>query len=838
MKENKEKIITIPLEKILPNRFQPRIKFSEESILNLADSIKEHGILQPIIVRTIGDKYEIVAGERRYKATVLAGLKEIPALLFDINDKDSAEVALIENVQRKDLSPIEEAISYKKILDMGYLTQSDLASKIGVSQSAVANKIRLLNLCDDVQEALLDEKISERHARSLLKIDDIDIQAQMLKRILSKKLTVRALDEEIDYYQKNNKFKDVDNQEKISETNVSPVIEIKNTSVEKESKMIESYDNKNAEVIKTKDNEESKEIENQETKENESKEYDFKIEKDKSIFEDISVENISSEEDSSEESIDEEQGENDNDMNNNLLNMNEDINYNTLKNTNGTQGKFFMNTEESKPEETKEEKSIFNFENSNTGGNIFSDLMAPQGSKNLFRPGTTQESVIPTSTDEPKNEPVSSNSTPNVSSMFENLMGVSTSSSEEIDKDTFNKFMDPAFVDGEQHDASNDSANINSNVFSKFLNNDEEEKKNSEESVKSSESNNNGVGNIFQNLLRKNDTVEPPKEDVKEDIPEEPKSNVSIFSNVFDKKEEIKQYESVSEISNNSAILESQNEEISTENSSLVPSSEVVEESNEEVKSDVDIFGNSETEKKPDLLAPMSNDSNEKQISLTPSFEDIKIEEPSAESSTSISNDLSSLSPMHNNVESSLEDETIENPSNNEKISINSEVLTSDETLAEENNVKTEETNEENLVSFNTTKPIFVTASSDESVSSMPTSPIINVPEEVEEKEETVELPEPAPVVTNLEIDEPDEEVEEDINNMIGNQPIIVTDYNKQYDPVIPDVGPQVEKIDFKKILSLIRELSETIEKCGYEIDTDEIDLQDKYQVIFNINKQ
>lgn len=195
MKEEK-KVIDIQLDDILPNRFQPRIRFDEDAINELAESIKEHGVIQPIVVRPIADKYEIIAGERRYKASVMAGMKTIPALVTNLDDKESAEIALIENVQRQDLTPIEEAVSYKKILDMGYLTQNQLADKLGKDQSTVANKLRLLNLDDEVQEALLNEKISERHARSLLKLGHKD-QRELLHQIISKRLTVRKTDEEI-----------------------------------------------------------------------------------------------------------------------------------------------------------------------------------------------------------------------------------------------------------------------------------------------------------------------------------------------------------------------------------------------------------------------------------------------------------------------------------------------------------------------------------------------------------------------------------------------------------------------------------------------------------------
>ena len=168
--ENEKKVLELNLDDILPNRFQPRIKFDESAINELAESIKEHGVIQPIIVREIGDKYEIIAGERRYKASVLAGKTTIPAIITNLSDRESAEVALIENVQREDLSPIEEAVSYRKILDMG-LTQEQLADKLDHNQSTIANKLRLL-IEEEVQEALLNNKISEEHARSLLRLHD------------------------------------------------------------------------------------------------------------------------------------------------------------------------------------------------------------------------------------------------------------------------------------------------------------------------------------------------------------------------------------------------------------------------------------------------------------------------------------------------------------------------------------------------------------------------------------------------------------------------------------------------------------------------------------------
>ena len=214
MMETRKQVIELNIDDVLPNRFQPRIKFNEEAINELSKSIKEHGVIQPIVVRPIGDKFEIIAGERRYKASRMAGKTTIPAIITDLNDKDSAEVALIENVQRENLTPIEEAISYKKILDMGYITQDALASKLGKTQSTVANKLRLLNLDDDVQEALLNEQISERHARSLLKLSDKNDQKTMLERIKKERLTVRRADEEIEKMLSGN----INNQEQSSST--------------------------------------------------------------------------------------------------------------------------------------------------------------------------------------------------------------------------------------------------------------------------------------------------------------------------------------------------------------------------------------------------------------------------------------------------------------------------------------------------------------------------------------------------------------------------------------------------------------------------------------------
>ncbi len=193
---NSEKIYYIPVEDILPNRFQPRLAFDEKELNNLANSIIKYGVIQPIVLRKISDKYEIIAGERRYKAACLAGLKKIPAIINNTDDNTSAEIALLENLQRKNLTVIEEAQSYKKLIDKGF-TQEDIANKLSVSQSSIANKLRLLNLPKEVRDALLYSKISERHARTLLSLDSEDLQKSLLERIINERLTVKQTEDEV-----------------------------------------------------------------------------------------------------------------------------------------------------------------------------------------------------------------------------------------------------------------------------------------------------------------------------------------------------------------------------------------------------------------------------------------------------------------------------------------------------------------------------------------------------------------------------------------------------------------------------------------------------------------
>lgn len=195
--DTEKKVLQVPIEDIIPNRFQPRLAFDDAALQELAESIKVHGIIQPLVLRRMEDKYEIVAGERRYRAAKIAGLTSVPAILTVLNDNESAEVAIVENVQRKDLTSIEEARSYKVLLDQGTMSQEELANKMGLSQSAISNKLRLLNLAIEVQDAIINEKISERHARSLLKLKTHDDQRKLLNKTITERLTVKQLEEEI-----------------------------------------------------------------------------------------------------------------------------------------------------------------------------------------------------------------------------------------------------------------------------------------------------------------------------------------------------------------------------------------------------------------------------------------------------------------------------------------------------------------------------------------------------------------------------------------------------------------------------------------------------------------
>lgn len=187
--QNKQ-VQDLPIAQLHPNRYQPRRTFSEESIKQLAQTLDEEGLLQPIIVREDGEGYEIVAGERRYRAAKSLGWEKIPAIVNNLSDAQTASLALIENLQRENLNPIDEALAYQELMKINNLTQTQLAQNIGKSQSYVANKLRLLKLAPSVQQSLAQGQISARHGRALLALD-VDQQGRLLKEILDKDLSVK-----------------------------------------------------------------------------------------------------------------------------------------------------------------------------------------------------------------------------------------------------------------------------------------------------------------------------------------------------------------------------------------------------------------------------------------------------------------------------------------------------------------------------------------------------------------------------------------------------------------------------------------------------------------------
>ncbi|GEN34686.1 nucleoid occlusion protein [Aneurinibacillus danicus] len=194
---DQEEIRHIPVAKIVPNPYQPRAVFDDDKIDELCETIKVHGVIQPIVVRERSGIFEIIAGERRWRAVTRLGMEKIPAIIKDFNNEQAASIALIENLQREGLTPIEEAIAYQKLIDIHGLTQESLASRLGKGQSTIANKLRLLHLPDPVQEALLGRKISERHARALLVLKDEALQLKVLEEIMEKGWNVKQTEQRI-----------------------------------------------------------------------------------------------------------------------------------------------------------------------------------------------------------------------------------------------------------------------------------------------------------------------------------------------------------------------------------------------------------------------------------------------------------------------------------------------------------------------------------------------------------------------------------------------------------------------------------------------------------------
>lgn len=190
--EKPDKMVKITM--VEPNRDQPRHKFDEAALNELADSIKQYGIISPIIVQDRKDHYEIIAGERRWRAAKIAGLKEIPVIIKNFTEQEIVEISLIENIQRENLNPIEEALAYKRLLTEFNLKQEEVAERVSKSRTAVTNSMRLLKLSDEVQQMIIDEKITTGHARALITIEDTEKQIEIAKKVVDEKLSVRDIE--------------------------------------------------------------------------------------------------------------------------------------------------------------------------------------------------------------------------------------------------------------------------------------------------------------------------------------------------------------------------------------------------------------------------------------------------------------------------------------------------------------------------------------------------------------------------------------------------------------------------------------------------------------------
>ena len=198
----KKGVETLKITEVEPNREQPRKNFNEDALLELADSIKQYGVIQPLIVQKKADHYEIIAGERRWRAAKMAGIKEIPVIIKDYSDQQVMEISLIENIQREDLNPIEEAMAYKNLMEEFHLKQDEIAEKVSKSRTTVTNSMRLLKLDKRVQQMMIDDMISAGHARTLIIIEDPDAQYNIATKIFDEKLSVRETEKLVKLLQK------------------------------------------------------------------------------------------------------------------------------------------------------------------------------------------------------------------------------------------------------------------------------------------------------------------------------------------------------------------------------------------------------------------------------------------------------------------------------------------------------------------------------------------------------------------------------------------------------------------------------------------------------------
>ena len=239
----KKEIVRIKLDKIIPNSNQPRLDFFDDSIKGLAESIKQNGLLQPVTVRKNGTKYELIAGERRYRACLLNGDKDIEAIIMESTDEESAKLALIENLQREDLNAIEQAMAMKKIMRMETITQNELADRLGYKQSTVANKLRLLKLPDYIKKAISAGTITERHARALLNVPD-EMLEEVFLTITNRKYNVSKTEEYIKQLTQRQKNRGVSNNLKIGVNTISQAFELcKKSGIDADMQVTEYEDN-------------------------------------------------------------------------------------------------------------------------------------------------------------------------------------------------------------------------------------------------------------------------------------------------------------------------------------------------------------------------------------------------------------------------------------------------------------------------------------------------------------------------------------------------------------------------------------------------------------------
>ena len=805
MNDTRNKIVELNLNDILPNRFQPRIQFNEEAIIGLSDSIREHGVLEPIIVRPIGDKYEIVAGERRYKACVLANLETIPARIIDMSDHDSVEIALIENVQRRDLTPIEEALSYNRILDMGYLTQEQLARKLGKSQSTIANKKRLLNLCDEVQSALVEEKISERHARSLLKLSNANAQKRMLNRIIDERLTVRRLDEEIEkelaLMTPEEQLEEVANALLNVEDDVQEdsIIDISNL-FDDDIKPIESLDKpttsmSSSPAISEINTNVSNNIESAPTptletsinpasapmnSETESVPTPSPhIEPLPSLMPTIHqfVETIAPES-----------------MDNPIM---------TNETTTSISPTPEMPVVEPSPMTMAPELTSEPITNdvsspSITEVNRFNKFIAPEYKNedpdNKLDPLIAPVIENPNGTSEPSVEPIAPPDNLTPTTMFSNLMNnnpVQESENVPINQDDLNNFLDPSIIDGQKQEVPENIDIIDASVFARFL---------------------------------------------------DPDYDINSIDN--EEKEEVKPMSFAQYLNNDNS-----NDQVQTTPMTPSPSAPDMLAPQGTPSSMPDMLAPQSQPSaptgfdmpKPDLMATMDSNYNPTAMPQAPAVPDMLA--PAETQAPDMLAPQEIPSPMPDMLAPQSAQQSL-NPS----MGVGGSTLTPDTSfgLAPEVETPTETPLTESYqVPQETNQPGFVMATSDQPNYNMPSTPVMDTNTNAlfqppaPEEQAPVETPAPVVDLPPAETEITAEPTDEDISRSQAEiQPIIVTDYEKQYDPLLPDNPANMEpKVDLRQVIDMIRSLSNQIEDLGFKIDTEEVDFDDSYKVTFVIEK-